>query len=155
MAEMMSAAATVIGAILIGVIINLISDETQGIVPKLAHWLLDLAVARLPERLRARYDEEWAAVLNDTRGPLTKVWCASGFLISTRAIIRETAGPRESIKDKILKIIATYVLVKLTVKLTKIANEAVDRENLKTQEILAKKRKKKHKLSKRRKSIVS
>ena len=62
--------------------LDLIRDQAKASTPRIAEWLLKRAVGRLPELLRERLNEEWAAMLDETAGPLAKLWCAFGFLIS-------------------------------------------------------------------------
>jgi hypothetical protein len=75
--------AAVIGA----VALDLIRDQAKASTPRIAEWLRRRAVKRLPESLRERLDEEWAALLNETAGPLAKLGRAIGFLFSTHVIV--------------------------------------------------------------------
>jgi hypothetical protein len=47
------------------------------------------AVNHLPEPMRERLAEEWAALLADTPGPISKLWCALGFLIAAPSLRME------------------------------------------------------------------
>jgi hypothetical protein len=62
--------------------LDMIRDEAKASTPRLAEWLRQRAVNRLPLPLQERLGEEWAAVLADMPGPISKLWCAVGFLIS-------------------------------------------------------------------------
>jgi hypothetical protein len=62
------------------VIAALIADQANTSAPYVARWLTRFAAGRLPEGLRARYEEEWTGVLNDVPGGLWKLWTAIGFV---------------------------------------------------------------------------
>lgn len=59
---------------------TLASDEIKQWLPWLAIWLKDRAVRRLPLRHHARYDEEWAAGLEEVPGNISKVLYALSLL---------------------------------------------------------------------------
>jgi len=82
MAGLIEIAVTAAGVVGGAVALDLIRDQAKASTPRLAEWLRQRAVSRLPEPLQERLAEEWAAVLEDTAGPLAKLWCALGFLIS-------------------------------------------------------------------------
>jgi RNA polymerase sigma factor (sigma-70 family) len=85
-----------VGAIIAAIAMDLIRDQAKASTPRIAEWLRGRAVKRLPEELRERLDEEWAALLNDTVGPLAKLWCCVGLLIST---LRIKAEQPQAIQD--------------------------------------------------------
>ena len=60
---------SLIGAIVLKVLIG----DLQDWLPTIARKLVDRAVARLPERKRERYREEWYAHLNECPGKIGKI----------------------------------------------------------------------------------
>ncbi len=74
-----AAAASAIAA---AIALDLIRDQAKASTPWLVDWLRRQAVKRLPEQMRDEVAEEWAAWLDETPGPLAKLCCALGFLIS-------------------------------------------------------------------------
>jgi hypothetical protein len=96
-----AAIASAFGFAIFNVAMDMIRDEAKASTPRLAEWLRQRAVRRLPESFRARLDEEWAALLADTPGPLSKLRHAIGFLLSARSIRSESAKrPEDTDSDK-------------------------------------------------------
>jgi hypothetical protein len=76
-----------VGAFVIGIVGNITASELYDCTPTLSRWIIDRAVARMPERNRDRYREEWYANHEDWRGgKLGKLWHALGCYFSTRAL---------------------------------------------------------------------
>jgi hypothetical protein len=59
---------------------KLFADEIKVFLPSIAERITKVAVRRLPERQRERYDEEWRSHVNEVPGAFAKVWVACGFL---------------------------------------------------------------------------
>ncbi|MGF1620359.1 MAG: hypothetical protein ACFCUR_07070 [Rhodomicrobiaceae bacterium] len=137
MAGIIEFAIAVAGVVVGAVLLDLIRDQAKASTPWLADWLRQQAVKRLPESMREQADEEWRAWLEETPGPLAKLWHAIGFLIFTfrvppspqkqsRAEQKEPAFFR--IFRKIDKI--DNVIVKLMFRINAITYPHVDRKNL-------------------------
>lgn len=84
---------------------SLVSDEARGRLEHIPDLLLDTAISRLPEKLRADVGEEWRAELehilhHDEAYPLTRllrgIRFASGLLRAAPGIGRELVGTRRA-----------------------------------------------------------
>ena len=79
---------------------NIIASEIYDTAPAAARWLIQRAVARLPEDERNRYQEEWLSHINEYSGNLTKIYHAIGMnwaavtirTNSTKGVERAKAG---------------------------------------------------------------
>jgi hypothetical protein len=80
--DILTVAVTLVGIVLGAVALDSIREQAKASTPWLVDWLRRQAVKRLPEQMREDVAEEWAAWLEETPGPLAKLWCALGFLIS-------------------------------------------------------------------------
>ena len=58
---------------------KIIGEEIAAWSPSIVRSLVKLAVERLPENHRARYQEEWQSHLNDVPGTVWKLRPAAGF----------------------------------------------------------------------------
>lgn len=68
-----------VGAIVGGVVLNMLASDLYDRCPKLAQRLLHGALTQLPEDQRERFAEEWAAVLMDAGSKTQQVWMALQF----------------------------------------------------------------------------
>ena len=59
---------------------KLFADEIKAWLPSIAGRITRIAVHRLREEQRQRYDEEWRSHLDEVPGAFAKVWVACGFL---------------------------------------------------------------------------
>lgn len=84
---------TFLGAVVVSAAGQIVADEAKASMPHLAQWVLRGAIRALPQRLRERYAEEWAADLGDIPGPISKVTWALGFFV---AAVWWSAGDRAS-----------------------------------------------------------
>src|SRR6266849_3642279 len=78
---------TTLVTIILGALGSIIAAELLGWCPLLAKHLIRLAVSRLPQRHRARYQEEWLADMDmlRTRGGLsTLLWAAGVYVMAHR-----------------------------------------------------------------------
>jgi hypothetical protein len=73
-----------VGHFLAALLGKLTADEVKAWLPWMAERLTRLAVAKLPEDMRARYDEEWRSHLDQVPGEIAKVWAAFGFSRAAR-----------------------------------------------------------------------
>jgi hypothetical protein len=80
-------------AVMGGLILNILSNDLYDRCPRLARWLLERAVARLPAEERDRYREEWEAHLLECPTKLDQVRHALGAWWGARRIAR--MRPRE------------------------------------------------------------
>jgi hypothetical protein len=72
--------------VLEGALSKIAADEIRAWAPTIANCVLRRAVAGLPEELRERYAEEWAADLVDYPEGAAKCIRASGFLLAVARI---------------------------------------------------------------------
>lgn len=77
------------GAVLTMIVGALLAEQAKASAPLIAKWIVLRAVSKAPQELQARLEEEWLAVVQDTAGPLHKIWIAVGFRWSVAALIRE------------------------------------------------------------------
>jgi hypothetical protein len=85
--EFLIAALIFIGAAALSVLLNLFSSELYDSSPSLARWLIDCAVAKLPECERERRLEEWLADQEAwSGGNLGRLRHALGCYIGVRAL---------------------------------------------------------------------
>ena len=73
-------------AILVATFSRLLADDVKAWVPRLADYLIRLAVRRLPVDQRERLAEEWAADVADTPGDLAKLVFACGLICASTKI---------------------------------------------------------------------
>lgn len=64
----------VLTLILVPIAINLGTNEMTVYAPEIAKWLVGKAVKKLASKYQAAYSAEWLAVVDDTKGPLAKIW---------------------------------------------------------------------------------
>jgi lipopolysaccharide/colanic/teichoic acid biosynthesis glycosyltransferase len=76
----------VAGAIIIPVTARVVGDDVKEWLPWITRRLVELAVSRLPEQERDRFEEEWWAHINELPGNLAKVFAAWGYLSASKAI---------------------------------------------------------------------
>jgi hypothetical protein len=81
-------------SIILGVIGSLIAAEVWANSPRIAHWLIDRAVRRLPDRAQERYREEWKAHANELPGSIAKLCHASSCWFRAYAVARALAEPK-------------------------------------------------------------
>jgi hypothetical protein len=85
--DLLIALLLVIGSFIVGIAGNLLASELYDRAPSLARWLIDCAVARLPESERERCREEWYADNNAwPGGKLGKVRHAAGCWFGAHAV---------------------------------------------------------------------
>jgi hypothetical protein len=73
-------AALFVGSILAAALSRILAEEMAAWIPSIVRVLIKLAVARLPENQRARYQEEWQSHLSEVPGTVGKLIEATGFL---------------------------------------------------------------------------
>src|SRR5262245_58577161 len=83
---------SIVGALGLAILGALLGAQANGSARSIARWIVRLRVRRLPESLRERYQEEWAAVIEDVQGPLLKITTALGLLVGVGAVVREHTG---------------------------------------------------------------
>ena len=77
----------VAGAIIIATVTaRVVGDDVKEWLPWITRRLVELAVSRLPEQERDRFEEEWWAHIDDLPGNLAKVHAACGYLSASKAI---------------------------------------------------------------------
>lgn len=81
--------------ILLSVFTALLSSEAGAWLPVLSKHLLARAVRKLPQELRARYEEEWEAHLLEIPGELSKVIYSINLQNVGRRIRRSRAAPSD------------------------------------------------------------
>ncbi|MDR3735620.1 MAG: sugar transferase [Acidobacteriaceae bacterium] len=77
---------TIASLIVTGVIIQCLTNEITAWSARLSEWLIRLALTRLPDNTRARYDEEWHSDLSQIPGEFSKALYALGFLRAARKL---------------------------------------------------------------------
>ncbi|MFP5205340.1 MAG: hypothetical protein ACLGSH_08295 [Acidobacteriota bacterium] len=92
----------VVNAILAGIIIVLLSNEITAWLPALPKLLVAKAARRLPEELRARYEEEWEADLQEIPGDLTRVLYSLGLQVAGRRIRRSQPTSVKPIVERVI-----------------------------------------------------
>jgi hypothetical protein len=75
-------------SILAAVLSRLAVSELEAWGPLVICTLIKLAVARLPEKLRERYREEWQGHVNETPGLVWKIALAAGCVLAARKMAR-------------------------------------------------------------------
>lgn len=96
MVDLIYVLAAGLGVILAAVALDLVRDQAKASTPWIVEWLRRRAVRRLPEPLRERVDEEWASWLDETPGPIAKLWRVFGFLISVPDLRIEKEVPSQA-----------------------------------------------------------
>jgi len=95
-------------AVIGGLALNILASDLYDRCPRLARWLMERAVARLPADMRDRYREEWEAHLLDCPTKLDQVrhalgvWWGAGRITQMR--------PREKMRVRISYLIAGSTL---------------------------------------------
>jgi hypothetical protein len=79
----------VIGTVITGILVAVLAEDLGAWLRWLTDRLLRRAVGRLPEAVRDRYHEEWAADLEDTPGALAKLVVALGLCRASSMIRRD------------------------------------------------------------------
>jgi hypothetical protein len=84
----------IVSVVIVGVIVNLLSEEASAQCPRLAAWIVRRASDRLPEFLQARYEEEWLAHVAGKPGPLSKLFASLSIALRSpeAAKVVRTAG---------------------------------------------------------------
>ncbi|MBV9990629.1 MAG: hypothetical protein JOZ72_04985 [Alphaproteobacteria bacterium] len=89
-----------IGAIVTGIVCAAVSqqltDEFKAWTPWLVQRLLNRAVRRLPESLRARFEEEWTSHIDEVPGHFGKLVEAAGFIGASKKFPASFEGERHS-----------------------------------------------------------
>jgi hypothetical protein len=75
-------------SMLAAVLSRLAVSELEAWGPLVIRTLIKLAVARLPEKLRERYGEEWQGHVDETPGLVWKVALAAGCVLAARKMAR-------------------------------------------------------------------
>ncbi|MGD0628423.1 MAG: hypothetical protein ABR987_03680 [Terracidiphilus sp.] len=78
----------ILTTIIVGIVVTFASDQVKALLPFLSQNLLKFAVSRLPEVMRERYREEWAADLLDYPGEFVKCLRALGLCWASARISR-------------------------------------------------------------------
>jgi hypothetical protein len=63
-----------------------LAEEIEAWIPSIIRSLIKLAVVRLPESQRERFEEEWQSHVSDVPGKVAKLIVAAGFLIAAYKI---------------------------------------------------------------------
>src|SRR5262245_35029289 len=92
--ELLIAFSLMVGVFLVGIFGNLVSSELYDRLPQLAGWLIRIAVKRLPENQRARFEEEWMAHLEECPGKLGRFIHAAGCFLGAAKLTRTLNGPK-------------------------------------------------------------
>ncbi|MGB8493386.1 MAG: hypothetical protein WCE53_03195 [Candidatus Acidiferrum sp.] len=79
---LISGLALFVGTVLVATLSKLAVEEIVAWSPSIIRTLIKFAVGRLPENLRARFDEEWQSHVNDVPGQIGKLLVAMGFLFA-------------------------------------------------------------------------
>lgn len=82
------AAVLFIGSVVGSIVGNMIASELYDSSPQLARWLINAATARLPERHRERYREEWLAHLAEYPGKLRQLGHALGCVRASLVLLK-------------------------------------------------------------------
>lgn len=64
-----------------------VAEEIEAWSPSIIRSLIKLAVGRLPESQRERFDEEWQSHVSEVPGRVAKLLVAAGFLIAARKMV--------------------------------------------------------------------
>ena len=75
-------------SILAAVLSRLAVSELEAWSPLIIRTLIKLGVARLPEKLRERYEEEWQGHVDETPGLVGKIAHAAGCVLAARKMAR-------------------------------------------------------------------
>jgi hypothetical protein len=79
-------------AVVVGVGINVLSEDASGWLGRFACWLVRGAAAKLSEAARERYEAEWLAELAAAPGPLSRVWHAATIRWSVGGLAGEVGS---------------------------------------------------------------
>jgi Bacterial sugar transferase len=120
-----------VGALLIGVLGEVLSDECKAWLPWIAERLIRRAVNSLPQNQRVRYNEEWRSHVDEVPGAIGKVLVASSLLRAGWRMSRIVGKPNEQGFGKIIAaisrieglmvfvlILPLFALISLLVRLT-------------------------------------
>ena len=80
---------------------SVLANELKDWTPRIVCRLINIATARLPKKLRKRFEEEWAAHIDALPGDITKLVVAVGFIpaaIKMSLILGESKAPQPSTK---------------------------------------------------------
>jgi hypothetical protein len=106
-------------ALISALVSKLLADEFRAWSPWIAQHLIRYAISRLPERQRARYEEEWASHINEVPGEVGKLITAAGFLFAAHRMAA-TDRKRTKVSDiakRMFDVIASAFLLLLLVPL--------------------------------------
>jgi len=78
----------ILTTIIAGIVVALVSDQVKALLPFLSRNLLKFAVSELPEEMRERYSEEWAADLLNCPREFVKCCRALGLCWASARISR-------------------------------------------------------------------
>jgi len=84
-----------------GVLSRVIGDELAANAPTLARRIAQIAVGRLPESQRERFDEEWQGHINEIPGNILKLCSAASLLLKARKIGRIAASAEDLLESRL------------------------------------------------------
>lgn len=71
--EILNLSLNALGALILGAVAIMIASDIKAWRPNVTHWALNVAVSRLPKKLRARFSEQWASDIEDIPGDIPKI----------------------------------------------------------------------------------
>jgi lipopolysaccharide/colanic/teichoic acid biosynthesis glycosyltransferase len=89
---------TLLVALFVAIVGPLLEDEIKAWSCWLPQKLLRMAVAKLPEKYRERYDEEWASGIEEIPGELFKLFYSIGLLRAAAGISK--AAPKNAVRQE-------------------------------------------------------
>ena len=92
-----------VASILAAVLSRIVVEEVGAWSPSIVRSLIKLAVARLPENQRARFEEEWQSHVDEVPGTVGKLLAAAGFSLAARKMA-PTAQRSRIVEDWLQKV---------------------------------------------------
>jgi hypothetical protein len=110
-------------AVLTAALARVLAEEISAWSPSLVRRLIKLAVRRLPESKRERFEEEWESHVNEVPGLLGKFFVAAGFVVAAYDIAWSNRRER-ALADLLQEIDSVRAAMVTSVNLLR-ANEAL------------------------------
>jgi len=104
-------------SILAAALSRTVAEEIEPWNPSIIRSLIKLAVGRLPESQRERFDEEWQSHVNEVPGKVGKFLVAAGFVIAAHnmALIDHRSHVFERLSRRLAQLDEAYSTVTLVV----------------------------------------